>query len=189
MRTIYEQTKTNPQLADKAILAVNSALKDNLWWLDQAFGRAWPITKTYNGNHRQTLPAVYTTGNSYESVIPSSDLGNYSFFQIHDAATVDTYDQVLRIPYSLIVWYDLRKVFANGDTNRRDTDNIKNDILSCLLHKVWMRNGSISVTKVWEDAKNVWKGYTMDETNNQFMMQPFAAMRFEGEFAVDLPCE
>lgn len=186
MRTIYEQTKTDPQLADKAFLAINEQMKDNLTWLDQAFGRSWKVARVIGGK-RCTEPAVYTIGgdgNSYESLVPSMDLGNYSFFVMRDPTRVDNNGDV-RIGYSLIMWMNLDNCLSYG---RHDTENIKKSVLKCLLKDVWIKNGSISVESVYEDFANVFKGYTLDETEQQYMMHPYCAMRFDGEIKISESC-
>lgn len=182
MRTITEQVKSNPVLADVAIEAVKAQLL-TLAWVDQAFGRAWPISMDKNGK-KVVEPCVYTSGNSYETLIPSADLGNYTFFVLRDAARVteDMYYQ----PYALIVWYDMRECFDNG-ANRRDTENLKKDIID-VLRDVIIKHGSITLDKVYEVAKSVYKEFTIDETWNQSLVQPYGAMRFEGEIIMEQGC-
>ena len=101
MRTIVEPTKTNPVLADVAIEAAKKVLV-TLPWVDQAFGRAWPIAME-RGNTKLTEPCIYTKGNSYETVVPSADLGNYTFFVLMDSARYEEELDVYRQPYALIV--------------------------------------------------------------------------------------
>lgn len=186
MRTINEQVKTNPTLADKVIEAAKTALS-GVWWLDQCFGRAWRITKRLNGANI-TEPCIYTTGNSYESLVPSNDLGNYSFFLLGDPNTVDYSYSRIDTPYSLIVWCDLRKCFSNGDTNRRDTENLKAELMNA-LGNVAVKGGRISLSRIYEEANNVFRGFTLDETVNQYLMQPYAGFRIEGTIRAEIPCE
>lgn len=191
-RIIREQTKTNPVLSDYAIGKINAKLKDRLWWLDQTFGRAWPITRV-QGNKRYTEPCVYTAGNNkygYETLVPSADLGNYSFFVLKDpTALVPNKYGMVRIPFSLIVWVDLRTCFQGvGADKRRDTENLKRDILSVLKNDVFFTGGAITIAQVYEEAKNVFKGFTIDETTNQCLMQPYAGFRFDGEVSIMMEC-
>jgi hypothetical protein len=44
------------------------------------------------------------------------------------------------------------------------------------------------VTAVYERAENVYDGFNIDEVDNQFMMAPYAAFRFEGTMMVDEDC-
>lgn len=187
MRTINEQTKTNPVLADKVIEAAKAALKANVWWLDQCFGRAWKITKRINGRNFID-PCIYTTGNSYESLVPSKDLGNFSFFLLGEPSTISTDGLYVDTPYSLIVWCDLRTCFSNGDTNRRDTENLKAELISA-LGLTASKNGKITLSRVYEEASSIYRGFTLDETINQYLMQPYAGFRIEGGIRTKMPCE
>ena len=183
MRTIVEPTKTNPVLADVAIEAAKLALK-TLSWLDQAFGRAWPIAMD-RGNTKLTEPCIYTKGNSYETVVPSADLGNYTFFVLMDSARND--EDVYRQPFALILWYDMRRCFSTNGANRRDTENLKKDILDT-LRDCPVANGSITVTRVIEQPKAVYKEFTFDTQQNQALVQPYGAIRFEGEIIMMKLC-
>ena len=185
MRTIVEPTKTNPVLADVAIEAAKTALK-TLSWVDQAFGRAWPIAMD-RGNTKLTEPCIYTKGNSYETVVPSADLGNYTFFVLMDSARYEEELDVYRQPYALIVWYDMRRCFTENGANRRDTENLKKDILDT-LRDCPVANGSIAVTRVIEQPKAVYKEFTFDTQQNQALVQPYGAIRFEGEFIMMKLC-
>lgn len=186
MRTIVEQTNSNPVLAAEAIREVNDSLR-NVAWLDQVFGRAWRITRELRGK-KYTEPCLYvggTSGNEYETLVPSSDLGCYSFWLQNDPDTMGNGADYMLADYSLVVWCDLCRCF--GDGSRRDTDNLKKDILSVLVES-GRADGVITVKRVYEDAKNVFKGFTFDETANQYLMHPYWGMKIDVELRIDTPC-
>ena len=187
MRTIIEPTKTNPALADVAIEAAKKALL-TLAWVDQAFGRAWPIAMERGNNNKVTEPCIYTKGNSYETVVPSSDLGNYTFFVLVDAARYEVETEVYRQPYALIVWYDMRRCFTDNGANRRDTENLKKDIIDVLTTSTIVKDGRITVNRVIENPKSVYKEFSFDTQMNQALVQPYGAIRFEGEFIILKGC-
>ena len=182
MRIINEQTKTAPVLADVAIESMKKALL-NLPWIDQAFGRAWPILMQ-RGQKNVTEPCVYTKGDSYETVVPSMDLGNYTFVVLMDATRIveDMYIQ----PFALIVWYDMRRCFTNG-ANRRDTENLKSDIITT-IDELAFSNGSVTINRIKEMPKEVYREFTFDTQANQALVQPYGAMRFEGEIKMLIGC-
>ena len=184
MRTIKEQTKTNPVLADVAIEAAKKKLLA-LSWVDQSFGRAWPLPME-RGQKKVTEPCIYTKGNSYETLVPSADLGNYTFFVLMDAARYDDDNSRLTQPFALIVWYDMRRCFDNG-ADRRDTENLKADIIDT-LKETPVHNGSITVTRIFEMPKSVYKEFTFDVEQNQALVQPYGAMRIEGEINMLVGC-
>lgn len=179
MRKVIEQPKTNPVLADVLIEEMKSALS-SIAWMDNAFGRAWLITDSVNGK-KSTFATVYTKGNKYENIMPSADLGNYSFFVLRDPSEVDQYG-TFTYQLSLIVWVDMRKCFANG-ANRRDSENIKAEIYNA-IESVQDK----CVFRIYEDMGNVWRGMTIDETHARFMEQPYAAFRFDIELRIEKPC-
>lgn len=185
MRTIKEQTKTNPVLADAAIEAAKKRLLA-LSWVDQAFGRAWPIPME-RGQSKVTEPCVYTKGNSYETLVPSADLGNYTFFVLMDSARLDAEEGLsLEQPYALIVWYDMKRCFDNG-ADRRDTENLKADIINT-LRETPVHNGRITVSRIYEMPKAVYKEFSFDVEQNQSLIQPYGAIRFEGTINMLLGC-
>ena len=184
MRTIREQTKTNPQLLDIPIEQLKAGLKKNITWLDQCFGRAWKITRQV-GNKKYTEPCIYTgVGNEYESLVPSADLGNYSFFVLSDPTNLE--DEFVEARCSLIVWADLRRCF-DGDANRRDTEVLKEDLLRGLKQDIYVKGAWFIVDRVYEEAKNVFNGFTLDENDNQFMMQPYCGFRVDGTLRILIP--
>lgn len=182
MRTIAEQVKTAPTLADLAIEAVKPSLL-NLSWLDQALGRAWPIPRK-EGTKKITEPCIYCEGNRYETLVPSSDLGNYSFFVLMDSGRIE--NDYMHQPFALIVWYDMRNCFDNG-ANRRDSENLKKDIID-ILNDFTYRSGVVELNRIYEMPKQVYKEFTFDVEQNQSLVQPFGAIRFEGEFIIRLGC-
>ena len=91
----------------------------------------------------------------------------------------------LRAPFSLIVWVDMRKV-ENNDA--RNTEYVKEEILKT-IRRAWIKQGAVEIGKVYQLAENVFQGYSLDEVDNQFLMQPFAGLRITGELIVDEECD
>lgn len=185
MRTINEQVKNNPVLFDLVIEEAKQCLLSDLNWLDQAFGRAWTINRLYE-KKKYAEPCIYTKGNSYETLVPSADLGNFCFFVLRDPNEITDNGKVTTT-FSCIFWVDLVKCFSNK--NRRDTENIKNDILMAFRDCSFTKGGAIVIDRCYEEANNVWRGYTLDEADNQYMIHPYAGFRFEGRMLADEPCD
>lgn len=179
----------NPQLIDRVIGEIQIGLVENLGWLDKAFGRAQKLVKMVEIKKHFT-PNVYTgNGNEYEPVAPDSNIGNFSFFWIDDPQTVDWVPKQqgqIKTAFSLIVWFDLRRVY--NDRNNRNTEALKADILKVLNGGFLLRGGRIKINRIYEQAENIYKGFSLDEIDNQFLMHPFGGFRFEGELTVDEPC-
>lgn len=180
--------KTNPALFDKVIGYIQTGLADNLTWLNYAFGKAERLVKNYNGK-RVYSPNLYVGKNEYELITPDSGIGNYCFFTLDEPQDVEwevgdnTY---IEAPFSLIVWVDMRTIEQDDE---RNTEAIKQDILRTLNGKLWLKEGHIRITRIWEKAENIFKGFTLDEIDNQFLMQPYCGWRFEGVIDVHTDCE
>lgn len=186
---------SNPVLVDRVLWNIQNGLMDNVDWLDVAFGRAQRIVKMINGKRYYT-PNVYVGSddyrgeNDYLDVSPDANIGNFSFFWIDDPQDVEWIPKAqsgMKYPFSLIVWFDLRKVYP-GQLDNRNTEALKNEILTVLNGGFWLKEGTITVNKIYELAENVYRGFTLDEVDNQFLMHPFGGFRFDGVLSVVQPC-
>ena len=188
-------TFLNPAMVDTQVQAIMASLKANLTWLDVAFGRAQRITRMI-GDKKYHHPAIYvgtqSTGfkNEYLEVMPDSKIGNFSFFYMLEPQTyaAERFRQGrIKAPFALIFWFDLRKVW-NSDTNR-DTETLKAQIFKCLNRQTVLgHNGTITIARVYETPEQIYKEFTVDEVENQFLMHPYAGFRFEGFLIFDEEC-
>ena len=177
----------NPVMLDEIIGEIQTGLIENISWLDAAFGRAQRLSKNMNGK-RIITPNVYCGGwnghgpNDYIEVSPDSKIGNFSFFEIEDPQTIDAgpWAREIKAPFGLVVWFDLTRVY-NSATNR-NTEKLKAEILHVLNGRAgWhLTNGRIMINKIYERAENIYRGYTLTEIENQFLMHPYYGMRFDG---------
>ena len=170
----------NPVMIDRVLAYLQDSLVENIGWLDYAFGRAQRlVTRIEHKDHY--YPGVYKGGNEYLNVLPGQGLGNRTFFTIDDPHTVEfnprRYNNI-RSPFSLVVWYDLRTIFKG--TTERNTEEIKRQILRVLTNSVLPNGSRIEITRIYEQAENIFKGYSLKEIDTQFLMQPFAGIRIEG---------
>lgn len=180
----------DPELLDRVISNIQQGLAENLGWLDKAFGRAERLVKTDNRGRRIYTPNVYAGGNDYIEVSPDSGIGNFCFFWVDDPQDVAWEPGVsvgLKVPFSLIVWLDYRKVFNSPDI--RNKEQIKKQVLDVLNGGFWLKAGRITINRVYELAENIYKGFSLDEIDNQFLMHPFGGFRFEGEMEITESCE
>ena len=184
-------------LVDAMIAELQQVLAANLYWLDAAFGRSQRLVKKINGKQVIT-PNVYCGGwnghgeNDYIETSPDSKIGNFCFFEVNDPETVDWKPRQLmdiETPFSIIFWFDTRRVFDEADN--RDISHIKNDILTLLNGRsgaVWRNGGHLVINRIYERAENIYRGYTLSEIDNQFLMHPFAGLRFDGTIKISQPC-
>lgn len=180
-------TIKNPVMLDEVIGEIQTGLTENISWLDAAFGRAQRLTKIVNGK-RVITPNVFCGGwnghgpNDYIEVSPDSKIGNFSFFEIDDPQTIDAgpWARDVKAPFALVVWFDLTRVYNEADN--RNTEKLKAEILHVLNGRAgWhLSNGRIQINRIYERAENIYRGYSLSEIDNQYLMHPYAGFRFEG---------
>ena len=62
------------------------------------------------------------------------------------------------------------------------------DILRILIRELFLTFGRLSVTEIMEDAKNIYKEYSLKEVESRYFMQPYAGFRFEGNLLFNESC-
>ena len=195
MATINAPIIPDPVMLDAVIGHIQQGLVENISWLDAAFGRAQRLVKMQGGK-RIVTPNVYCGGwnshgpNDYIEVSPDSKIGNFAFFEIDDPQTIDAgpWAREVKAPFGLIVWFDLTRVY-DTDLNR-NTEKLKAEILHVLNGRTgWhLPSGRITINRIYERAENIYRGYTLSEIDNQFLMHPFAGFRFDGVLMYDELC-
>lgn len=177
----------NPQLIDRVIAEVQKGLTDNLSWLNHAFGRSQKLVKIIQGK-RIIMPNVYAGGKDYIEVSPDANIGNFSFFVIDDPQTVIWQNKIpgdITVIYSLIIWFNIDRI---PGAENRNTEFVKSEILKTLNGKIWLKSGRLNVTKIYEQAENIYRGFSLDEIDNQFLMHPYCGFRFSGEMTINETC-
>ena len=185
----------NAVMLDRVIGDIQQGLVDNISWLNAAFGRSQRLTKMMNGKKIVT-PNVYCGGwnghgeNDYIETSPDSKIGNFAFFEIEDPQTIDAgpWARQIKATFGLIVWFDLTRVY-NTATNR-NTEKLKAQILRVLNGRAgWhLTGGRIIINRIYERPENIYRGYTLSEIDNQFLMHPYAGFRFDGILEYDELC-
>lgn len=177
----------NPQLLDAVIGGIQPQLISRLPWLDYAFGRAQKIVKIVK-ERRLLLPSVYAGKNNYFEVTPDQNIGNFSFWWIEDPQEVSrsVFPVQINAKFSLIFWFNVSKIW--NDPNNRDTETLKLQVIEALTQKIQVPDGVISLNRIYEQSDNIYRGFTLDEASNQFLIHPFAGFRFEGVLFVDKVC-
>lgn len=179
----------NPELLDIIIGNIQTGLIDNLPWLDKAFGRAERIVDMDNNRRRVYTPCVYVSGNDYIRVTPDANIGNFCFFWIEDpqSTDIDKTHVGISTQFSIIFWFDFRRIYNSGDT--RNKEDLKRQILDTLNTGFRVRSGHFTINRIYELAENIYRGFSLDEVDNQFLMHPFGGFRFEGELSISGPCK
>ena len=179
-------------MLDRVIGEIQAGLADNIDWLDVAFGRAQRLQKMQDGR-RIIYPAVYCGGwqghgeNDYIEVGPDKKIGNFSYFEIDDPETIEAgpWARMITSPFSIIVWFDLRTI-ASG----RNIERLKADVLWVLAGRSgWhLSQGKATVARIYEQAQNIYRGYSLDEIDNQYLMHPYGGFRIDGVLTYEDLC-
>ena len=179
----------DPVMLDKILLSIQEELINKIGWLDHAFGRAQKlVTERDKKNH--FYPAVYIGKMEYLNVLPGEHLGNRTFFYVNDPQVVEFnarhYNRI-ESPVSLICWYDLSSIYPRGkESNRED---VKRQILRVLTNVTIPGNGKLTINKIYEEAENIFSEFSIKEIETQFLMFPFAGVRFEGSLTFTEDCK
>lgn len=182
------QKPSNPVMIDRVLACIQDSLIENIGWLDHAFGRAQRLVtkKDYRDHY---YPGVYIGHGEYLNVLPGQGLGNRTYFTVDDPQSVEfnvrRYNAI-RSPFSLVLWYDLRSIYPS--TKERNTEEIKRQLLRVLSNVVLPSGSRIEVTRIYEQAENIFKGFSLKEVDTQFLMQPFGGLRIEGTITYREEC-
>lgn len=177
-----------PAFTDLVIGQIQDVLKANLSWLDYSFGKAQKLA-TVKDKQKHVYPAVHLSAGEYLNVFPTDQFRNFSFFLIEDPQKVDfnahVHNQVTA-KYALIFWVNLDDIFAGSED--RNTEALKAEIVKVLTRKTFLTFGRLTLSAIYEQAENIYKGFNIKEVESQFLMQPYAGFRFEGELTFTEPC-
>lgn len=179
----------NPELLDSIISNIQKGLAENIGWLDYVFGRAERLVKFDTNNRKIYIPNVYVGGNEYMEISPSSDIGNFCFFWVDDPQNVSWEAKInvgIKTNFSLIFWFNFNRIYNSAD--QRNKEELKKQILDVLNGGFWLKKGRITVNRIYELSENIFRGFSLDETENQFLMQPYGGFRFEGMLEVSESC-
>ena len=168
----------NPAFMDEVVVQIQDILKANISWLNYSFGRSQTLI---DKDTKKVYPAVHIGYEKYINVFPDQELGNYSFLIFQDPQTIDSkmkpYIKVSQ-KFSIVFWFDLGKIFV--DQKDRSLETVKLQILKVLNTKMLLNKGSIKMSEIKKDAKNIYKEYSVNELESQFLMHPYAGLRFDG---------
>lgn len=181
-------TLANPVLLDYVLAEINGNLASELTWLDSTFGKVQRLVKDEQGR-AQYYPAVYTGAQEYLNLLPDGHIGNYCFWDIEDGQELEYIDRNYSdytAKFGLVFWFDFRKVYGSG-WMEYSIENVKADVLEALRAKS-LRLSSITLTKFYEQAENIYKGYNHNEIEHQFLMRPFGGFRLEGKINFKEQC-
>ena len=191
-------TIANPKLFDRVIGLININLVNELPWLSYAFGQAERQTRK-TGDKLAIYPSVYAGKNinhEYVSVLPDERFGaevpirGFSFFEV-GPAKIDSANIHAPSKYSaeggVVFWFNLEKVL--GDSSEyRNWDKVIDDIIKALRKSSKGFNGQLLPNGYTKKDSEIYKGYTLRDIEQKFLMSPFAGVRINCSLIFDDIC-
>lgn len=171
---------TSPVSVDRVIVQVQDFLLDKLPWLDHAFGRAQKLV-ALKDKKRHSYPGVHIKNQHYINVFPNKKFGNFTFFILEDPQEINfernQFGQI-KVKYGLVFWMNLDQIFTGA--TERNSELIKAYIMGLLTRDLRIVDSRMSITQVYEQAENIYKNFSIDEIESQFLMHPYYGFRLEG---------
>lgn len=189
MSNVYN--KRVPRLFDEAVGYIQQALQGDEFFaqfLTNIYGLAERTVKQINGR-KYFSPSWFLGGVDYIDLLPDGYLGNYVFFTLDEPQEIE-HEQGLQNRYScgfnIILWAKLDSI--SDEWGDRNLEAIKSQFLR-VVEGTWMKRGYFVIDRIYQRAENVFAGYTTDEVDNQYLMQPYFGYRFHGEITITDVCE
>lgn len=180
---------TTLALFEKPIAEAQDLLKNNLAWLSYSFGKSQRLVKKRNSKEYH-YPGIYISAKQYIDMHPSIEYGNYSFFILDTTQELrnfkpNSYNEI-RAKCSIVFWFDLDQIYT--DSLDRSLEPLKAEILDLLTRNFRLKTGRFEVSAIYEKAEDIYKEYSVQEIDTQFLMQPCGGLRFEGLLTIRESC-
>lgn len=154
-------------------------------WLEKAFGRAWTLQRTVqgeSGNIKRIEPMVYQGTSEYYPVLPNDSLKSYCFFRAKSGRTMTPGQNesgtaygnyYLTDPVEIIFWFNLQDI--DSSKNYIFKEELIRDVLAKLDTET-----NVRVEKIWDDrVEDIFSGYTLYPEHRDLLMYPFGAFKFD----------
>ena len=184
IRNSTPQVIVSTALIDTALLEFQELLLSQLPWLDAAYGKAELRREKDAKGRVKRYPVIYVgtnKGKEYETLMPDEHKGNFSFFKIEDGESyqrnnISNAERTAK--FRLIFWFDYRKVYPLSWKNRT-IEHIKKLVYHAVENNTFTYS-TVRLGVAWQEAENIYRGYTDMELDNQFHMRPFGGLAVEG---------
>lgn len=187
-----------PVNIDRPIQEIQAAL-GALGWIEKIFGRSWLATKSTQGifaskqvYYPQVWQGVDANGKPRDllEVLPNDNLNSQVFFKVNDPTTLVEFvrdgDSMLRNTVDIIFWFNLRRI--DRDIDYPYIELLKGQVLNVLSTMLFTPDSSLEVLRIWENAKDVFKGYDITDLKDQELIYPWGGFRFECEITYRQDC-
>lgn len=170
----------SPVGIDKPIQDIQIAMA-TIPWIEKSFGRTWQAYKLVN-KKEVTYPETWQgTGLDFLDVMPNDNLNAQSFITVGEPFRIPVYNKrnynrVTGI-INIVVWFNLKNLVSVVEY--RFTETLKLQILRTLNEMTFQAEAGITINQIWEQANNVFAGFTIDRLKQQELVHPYGGFRFE----------
>ncbi|AFM54796.1 hypothetical protein B620_gp18 [Croceibacter phage P2559S] len=177
-----------PTAVDAVLMAANVKLAEKLPWLNNLYGKAQKLNRLDDKKRVIKYPAIYTgKGKEYASMLPDEHFGNFTWWDVADYGieTQGRQLQVINADFGLVLWFNVNKVLAADE--RRNLEMIKQDVLEYFAG-LSILGARVECNAVTEDFNKIYQGYSTKEVDKQYLIHPFAGLRFNGSMRIEKYC-
>lgn len=182
----------DPKYIDLALDEINTKLKEQFSWLNNAFGlaerkfmfRSNPNDPRFNAH--DTYPAIFKGGDqeNYLSLLPNTDYGNFSFWDIEeDREEISKESRFIKRKVGIVFWFDYRDIYT--DWEQKSINNVKYDLVENFFGFMYFSKSVVSIYSINERSENIYKTYYHKEINSQFLMRPYGGLRINMEIMIN----
>jgi hypothetical protein len=179
----------SPVFLDKAIAEIQTAL-GGISWLSYAFGRSYIKVEMASGTETR-VPMVYKGSSEYLPVQFNDNLQAQSFFEVGDEELEGDYDQYIlnyyKIPTSLIVWANLKKIDSVKGDLYYFAEELKRDVRVALRDAILLYS-QVTITRIEEDIDRIFENYTFTQIEKQYFSYPYVAFRINFDLVISEEC-
>lgn len=189
IKNVTPHVITEPRGIDMVCKSLQSSF-DNVLWLDKSFARA--VFRTEKRDDKDYVyPAMFVAnGYDYLDMLQIDNWKSYSFMIARDSESVEDYEEgiqnTLKRKLSCVFWMNLEQV---GPTRQDDfLEELKQDLIKAIKNARFLdvTNGSsvlgVEIQNIYDEPKNIFSGFTISETDSQFLYYPYRGLR------IDLRC-
>jgi|SRR6478736_6499192 len=170
----------NPVNIDTPIQEMQQSLA-SMGWLQKSFGRSWESIRKDTAGKLWTYPEVWQGADTdLLNCMPNDNLKSQSFFRVEEPIAVTDYEFMrfsrMEATVSIIFWFNLKVI--DPDLDYRFIELLKGHAQQTITNTS-CTDATWKINKIWEGANNVFKGYTIDQFQNQELVHPYGGFRFE----------
>ena len=148
-------------------------------FLDKCYGKA--ERRQRQKDKRSVFYPSFAVGAEYENLFPDTVIGNnYIWFDVLDpVAPIDPFRRYqtnkFEAQVGLVFWFNYRYLYP--ETYKSQTvENVK-DLFITFFTFARFRVANVTLLNIEERVENVFRGYTHNELDTQYLMRPYGAIR------------